>query len=477
MLRPFAALVAIAAQTLLFTRVIPVNPATVGFLYLIAILLIATGWGLIEAVLASVAATLCYNYFFLPPVGTLHVADPLNWVALVTFLATSLIASQLSERAKRRAREAAVRELEMQRLYALSRAILLAETERPLAQHIALETARIYGSPLVLIYDSDVRQTYHAGTRTIPELERQLLDAAARGTRLRDDPSQTIVSAIGAGGQTVGSIALQGASISDMAFQGLLNLISLGLEKARGLEAATRAEAARQSEEFKSTLLDALAHEFKTPLTSIKAATTGILASGAASPEDLREVVTIIDQEASRLGALVNEATHLARIEAGKLQLNKRPSRARSIIDAALASLAQAVEGRPVELSVPDDLPAISVDADLMQTVFRHLIDNAVKYSPPLSSISITAWAAGSILMFSVRNEGEGIAETEQSRIFEKYYRGSAVRHRIPGTGMGLALASEIVLAHGGEIRVESSPGQGAEFSVSVPLAERRIPV
>ncbi len=262
-----------------------------------------------------------------------------------------------------------------------------------------------------------------------------------------------------------------------MAFQGVLNLISLGLEKARNLEAATRADAARQSEEFKSVLLDALAHEFKTPLTSIRAAATGILPSGAASPADLREVVSIIDQEASRLGALLDEAVHLARIEAGKLQLEKRPFPVRSIVDAALTSLDAALEGRNVQLSIPEDLPAIIVDRELMEIVLRHLIDNAVKYSPPPSPISISAWTSAGVLIFSVHNEGEGIAETEQSRIFEKFYRGSAVRNRIPGAGMGLALANEIVLAHGGEIRVESSPGQGAEFFISLPPAERRMPV
>ena len=135
-LRPAGALAAIAVETFLFQRWIPVNITTVGFLYLITILAIATEWGLVEAVLASVAATVCYNFFFFPPVGTLTIADPLNWVALLTFLITSLTASQLSERAKRRTREAASRQLEMESLYSLSRAILLAETDQPLARHV-----------------------------------------------------------------------------------------------------------------------------------------------------------------------------------------------------------------------------------------------------------------------------------------------------------------------------------------------------
>jgi len=475
-LRPAGALAAIAVETFLFQRWIPVNITTVGFLYLITILAIATEWGLVEAVLASVAATVCYNFFFFPPVGTLTIADPLNWVALLTFLITSLTASQLSERAKRRTREAASRQLEMESLYSLSRAILLAETDQPLARHIAREISRIYELPSVIIYDRDTGQMHRGGPGEIPGIQKQILDSAAHGTHFRDDQTQTIVSTISFGGQPSGSVALKGASLSDVALQGLLNLIALGLEKARGQEAATRAEAARQSEEFKSTLLDALAHEFKTPLTSIRAATTGILASGSTKPEELRELLAIMDQEANRLSALVNEAIHLARIEAGKVQLNKQACPARTIVDAALTQMDSALEGRHIELSVANDLPPVLVDRELTQIVFRHLIDNAVKYSAAMSPISIAARPSGGALVFSIRNEGEGINEWEQPKIFEKFYRGSTVRHRIPGTGMGLAITREIVLAHGGDIRVDSSPGEGAEFIVSLPLAGKEIP-
>src|SRR5437667_1769277 len=234
----------------------------------------------------------------------------------------------------------------MESLYSLSRAILLAETDQPLARHIAREISRIYELPSVIIYDRDTGQMHRGGPGEIPGIQKQILDSAAHGTHFRDDQTQTIVSTISFGGQPSGSVALKGASLSDVALQGLLNLIALGLEKARGQEAATRAEAARQSEEFKSTLLDALAHEFKTPLTSIRAATTGILASGSTKPEELRELLAIMDQEANRLSALVNEAIHLARIEAGKVQLNKQACPARTIVDAALTQMNSALEGR-----------------------------------------------------------------------------------------------------------------------------------
>lgn len=470
--RASGALFAIAAVTFICTRLISVNPTTVGFLFLITILLIATKWGLREAVLASIVATLCFNFFFLPPIGTFTIADAQNWVALVAFLVTSLIASQLSQRAKRRTVEAESRQTEIERLYALSRAILLTDTKQPIAKQIAGEIATIYQVPSVTIYDRSSLEIHRAGPEDIPDVQQKLQDVAMLGTLVRDEQTQTVVTAITLGGQPIGSLALKGAFFSDTALQALSNLVAMRLEKARGQELASRAEAARQSEEFKSTLLDGLAHEFKTPLTSVKAATSAILSSGVVKPEEQLDLLTIIDQEADRLSALVTEAIHLARIEAGKIQPKKQPYPVRPLIETTLQQMETALEGRSVECSVAADLPPILVDMELMQLLIRQLIDNAVKYSPPGSPIRIGARLTGDAVAISVRNDGQGVTALEKSRIFEKFYRSASARSQVPGTGMGLAIAREIVLAHGGNIWVESNPGQGAEFFASVPAGK-----
>lgn len=475
-LRSAGALAAIAAWTYVCRRLIDVNPTTVGFLYLITILLIAAKWGLVEAVLGSLVAALCYNYFFLPPIGRFTIAEPSNWVALAAFLVTSLIASQLSERAKRRTVEAVNRQLEMERLYALSRAILLADTSQPMGRQIAREIARIYELPAVTLYERSSGEIHRGGPEEIADLQAELRNAAIQGTLFREDQTRTIVSAVNFGGRPVGSLALRGAALSDMALQALSNLVSLGLEKARNQEAANRAEAARQSEEFKSTLLDALAHEFNTPITSIKAATSSILSSDKLKPADQLEMLAILDQEATRLGTLVNEALHLARIEAGKIQLNRQPASMAAVINQAVKLMEPSLEGRAVDISVSDGLPTVLIDAELVQLVLRHLLDNAVKYSPAGSPVHITARHSGDFVIVGVRNEGEGIPEWERSKIFEKYYRGSSAGRRVPGTGMGLPITREILLAHGGDIWAESSPGEGVEFLVSLPLAKQDTP-
>lgn len=473
--RVSGALAAVGAVTLLFARLIPVNPTTVGFVYLITILVIATVWGLTESVVASLAATLCFNFFFLPPVGTFTIADPQNWVELFAFLATSLIASHLSERAKRRTIEAVSRRQDVDRLYALSRAMLSTDRNQPFAAQIAEQIARIFEFSSVVIFDRSRGHTHHAGPAEPPEISGKLQEAATKGTLFRDLDTQTIVTPISLGGQPIGGLALEGASLTDTGLQALSNLVAIGIERTRAQEVAAHAAAAQHSEEFKSTLLDALAHEFKTPLTSIKTAATAILSSGVTKPEQQHELLTIIDQEASRLAGLVTEAIHVASIEAGKIHLNREPYSVRELIQTALHQKGTVLDGRAVKVSVADNLREAFVDVELAQLVMRQLIDNAVKYSPPASPIRIAAGVAGETVVIRVRNEGPGISEAEKTKIFEKFYRAADARQQVTGTGMGLAVARQIALAHGGDLLAESVPGQGAEFAVSFPAAGKVI--
>jgi two-component system, OmpR family, sensor histidine kinase KdpD len=463
----------IAAITFICFRLIHVNATTVGFAYLVGILLVATAWGLLEATVASVAAMLCFNYFFFPPVGTFTVADPQNWVALFAFLTTSITASQLSSRAKRRTKEAVERQREMERLYALSRAILLTDTTQPIAKQIAHEIARTFDFPGLAIFDRSTGEIHRAGPEDIPEVDDKLRETAVQGTQFQDDTAPVVVTAIRLGGQPIGSLVIKGAALSDTALQSLSNLVAVGLERVRGQETVNRAEAARQSEELKSTLLDAIAHEFKTPLTSIKAAAGALLADPATESNGQRELVTIVDEEADRLARLVTDAIQMARIEGGKLQLNRGLHSASFLISRALQQVKPFVEGREVRVLVPESLPLVSVDAELIQLAIRQIIDNALKYSNPTTPIKIGARVGEKCVILSVSDQGPGIAEEEQARIFEKFYRSARDRHLITGTGMGLTIAREILRAHGGDVGVRSSPVRGSEFYLSLPVVSQ----
>ncbi|MGH7487889.1 MAG: DUF4118 domain-containing protein, partial [bacterium] len=269
----------IGLVTLVCVRIVPVNATAAPLVYLLVILAAATGWGLAEAITASVAAVLCFNFFFLPPVYTFTIADPQNWVALFVFLATSAVASQLSGRAKTQAKEALARQREMERMYALSRAILLAGVKPEAIKQIAFEIAHVFGFPAVAIYDREGAQTYRGGPQDFTNIEDQLQEAALQGTQFRDDAAGLTITSIQLGGEPIGALAVRGGAISDTALQAIAYLVAIAAERIRSDQAASRAEAARESERLKSTLLDAIAHEFQTPLTSIKAASTALLST------------------------------------------------------------------------------------------------------------------------------------------------------------------------------------------------------
>jgi two-component system, OmpR family, sensor histidine kinase KdpD len=468
-IRFVAVLAIIAAITFLCFRLVSVNATTAGFIYLIAILIIATACGLLESMVASLAAVLCFNYFFFPPIGTFTISEPRNWVALFAFLATSIIASQLSARAEQRAHEAMERREEMERLYALSRAILLTEADRAAPKQFASEVAQIFDFPAVALYEPDMGAIYRAGPADLPGVDEKLREAAALGTLFRDELSGTTVAPIHLGGHPIASVAINGYALSDSALQAISNLVAIGLEKVRGQEAASQAEASRRSEELKSTLLDAIAHEFKTPLTSIKAAASALLLDSARTAEQQRELIAVVNEEADRLARLVTETIRMARIEAGEIRLNEKLCPVQNLLLAAREHLGPITEGRTLDVQIEAQLPLVHADSELLELAIRQVIDNALKYSPPKSSISIRAAASENGVIITVQDQGAGIPEADQPHVFEKFYRGSNLRSKLAGTGMGLAVARQILRAHGGDIRIGGSSERGSEFIISFP--------
>jgi two-component system sensor histidine kinase KdpD len=261
---------------------------------------------------------------------------------------------------------------------------------------------------------------------------------------------------------------VSGAPISDSAVYAIANLAAITLERVQAEEVAGRTEAARQNEAMKSMLLDALAHEFKTPLTSIKFAASSLLDE---EPTAQRELVTIIGEETDRLDSLVTETIRMARIEAGDLQLRKRRQDVRELIGSALEKLRILSEDREIGIECPPNLPNVFVDPELAALALRQLVGNAMKYSHPDSPIEIRASEQGLFVRISVRDNGPGIAEKDISRIFERYYRVADRADRVPGTGIGLTVARDIVRAHGGEMSVDSGPGRGSDFFFTLPIA------
>lgn len=448
-------------------KILSLNSTANALSFLLFVLVIATRWGLWAAILASATATVLFNFFFLPPVGTLTIADPQNWIALAAFLITAVIASELSNRAQRQAAAAIEQRREVERLYELSRAVLLDTGEHGFGSTITHQIANSFGFESVFFYDLAARKTYSAGAREITisntEIEK-VTEPTLLSEGLRAIPVRL-------GNKSVGVLAVSG-EVGKPALEAVANLVAITIERAASQELANRAGAARKSEELKSSILDALAHEFKTPLTSIKAASTALLSKGAVFPDSSRELLTIIDEEADRMTNLVTEAIQVSRIEAGRIRLSKTATQVSYLVERVVEQMRSRLDDRVIEADVPGVLPDVMVDRDLMELAVRQLLDNALKYSRPGTPIGIQVRSTGTHVQVSVTDSGPGLSHEEQQKIFEKFYRGKAVRQKLPGTGMGLNIVKDIVNAHSGTIHVQSTMNVGTTFLIELPAAQ-----
>jgi two-component system sensor histidine kinase KdpD len=451
----------VAGITLVGYRWLHLNPTTLALAYLLGVLGISASWGLRQAVFMSVIATLAFNYFFLPPIGTFTIADPQNWIALFAFLVTAVTASELSERARRGARSAIERRQELERLYAFSQLLL----------------SSIRSAALWLSSRADV---YRSGP-AIDGLESSDLQLiCVRGEPRFDAVHQLAFMPLRMGMRVVGCMGVAGSLLSRQTLEAIGSLVAITIERAGAVEKLSRAEASRESEQLRSVLLDSVTHEFRTPLTAIKASVTSLLGSTSHSPdghspdghspEERQELLTIINEESDRLNRLIGEAAEMAQLDANKVEFRFESAPIGNPIAEALDELKQLLVQHPVEVRIPAELPNARMDTAHIKEVMVHLIENAAKYSPAGAPIRITAEARNQTLTVNIADRGPGIDDFEQSLVFEKFYRGRNQRVQVHGTGMGLAICKAIVEAHGGHLGVTSQLGHGSVFYFSLPL-------
>jgi two-component system sensor histidine kinase KdpD len=467
--RVLVALSGVVLVTFVGYRVIPVNATTVGFAYLLLILIVASTSGFLEAALSSLLATLLFNFFLLPPVGTFTVADPQNWVALFSFLATSLIASRLSAKAKARASEAIERQRDLERLYAFSRALLLIDRSSPFAKQLVEKLVEIFNLGAAVLYERHTGEFYSVGISGPEGFEDDLrLAAMPDGPSTEGRPPYVIVG-VRRGSEPVASMALRGSTMPDSVLQGVANVVAIGLERARAQDLAQQVEAARQSEQLRTTLIDAMAHEFKTPLTLIKAATTSLLANPDVPTESRQEQLTIADEEAEHLRELIDDAIEMARLDTARIELHPEMANLHDTLQDVLASMRTEIDERPVRMLCYDPLPAMAFDKRLMKLAIRQLLDNALKYTSAETAVEMGAQVKDGLLSVEVTDYGKGIPAEEQLRIFDRFYRSPSVKRQIPGSGLGLSIAHGIVRAHNGEMTVSSRPGL-TTFRITLPV-------
>ncbi|HLJ28420.1 MAG TPA: DUF4118 domain-containing protein [Candidatus Angelobacter sp.] len=456
---------------LIYFKYAHVNPTTVALSFLLAILAVSAAWGLAYAVPMSVLAALCFNFYFLPPVKTFTIADTQNWVALVAFLVTSIIASHLSERARREALAATHRRMEMERLYSFSGQLLITDNVVELLKSIPSYIVETFGVKDAAIHLADKDKIYRSGAETESLSSAELREVSSRGETVLNAGRERCFVPLRMGVRRMGSLGIFGAVLSHETLEALGGLVAIAVERAGAVDTLMRSEASRESERLRSALLDSITHDFRTPLTSIKASITSLRSGATMTAEEHQDMLAVIEEETDRLNRLVGEAVEMAQLDAHEVKLELEPHQIHEAIDAALEDSKAVIGGHPIEVRLAKDLPPATMDVAWIKKVLQHLIENAAKYSPDSAPIFISSELRNNRLITSVADRGAGIDDLERSMVFDKFYRGQGQRYRVQGSGMGLAIVKAIVEAHQGRIEVTSQLKQGSVFSFGLPTA------
>jgi len=449
------------------------NSTIAAMVFLVLVVWSATLAGKWLSLYIAVLCAVSFDYFFLPPVHSLAISGVQEWVAMVSFVASCLVVSRVAERARRQNRQAEQRREDVERLYALSQEMMLHEDAAGLVRDLPRLIERIFALDGVLLYVRDQDQFY-SSTAELPMSVRASLRAMTQGPNpTLSAPEGFSAMALMLGLRPVGALGWQPALLSHEVATAVSAQVAIALTRSIAMEASTRMEAAREGERLRTALIDSLTHELRTPLTSIRAAATTLMQGEGLDEAARQDLAALVDEEASRLDFLIGEAVEMAEIDANVVHVHPVQQHTRTLLDQAVEESRAVLAGHRVIIAVEGaDNPAW-FDAHLLGRVFRHLLENAARYTPPGSRIVLRSRREGDRLEFRVEDNGPGIDSLDLPLIFEKFYRGKKGAAIGKGTGMGLAITRAIMAAHGGSIEVSSVPGQGTSFRFWVPLVEK----
>jgi two-component system sensor histidine kinase KdpD len=443
--------------------------STAGFLYLLTVVVVAQTCGLRQATFTSVIGVACLDYFIVPPIFSFEPGSTQNLVALATFIFCALIVSRLSAREKRHALDARRRRKSMEKLYAVSRETLKLDLRQPPGPQLAALIRDSFQLECVAIYDEAPGRADGRGSN---DKERELVRVAFLEGIERDEPGAdqatlTSLRLLRADHRLTGALYLRGA-LDPLTADALASLTSIALERCRSFDKESQAEAARQSEQMRTAVLDALAHAFKTPLTAIRTASAGLLEIGHLSEPQL-DLATLVEEQAAELNDLTTRLLQTARLDTAGLSVQPEEVVVSGLIKEVLSNQSRKLDQHPVEVSITDRSLATQGDRGLLATIVSQFVDNAAKYSPPGSPIRVAAEGHHSQVVISVHNEGAPIRIEDRERIFERFYRCPETKDVTPGTGIGLSIARKAAEAHHGHVWVISGEGEGNTFFVSLP--------
>jgi len=443
------------------------------FLYLIIVVLQSLIGDFLSSAVVSIIADLCLNFFFAAPLFSFRVSDSSDSWALVAFLITGLVITRLTTKVRREMQTSELHRREVKLLYELSKRLFaLDPREEMLTKSVALFRT-VFGLQAVCLYDGMDAELYSDGDSHAGLAERTR--AAYISRQDSDDAvSGVFVRALQAAGNTTGAIGFDGLRDAELIAGPLAELAGAVLERARVFRDASHADAAAQAEVFRGAVLDALAHEFKTPLATIVTAAGGLRETGGLRPEQL-ELAETAEAEASKLGRLTSRLLRIARLDREEVKPQLELTDVAELVAHLADEYAERWSDRKLSVTKAVTSAEAFADPELLQLALRQLLDNACRYSCAGSAIKIGIELKDEYVAVRIWNQGRPIATSERARVFERFYRGPETRQVVPGSGLGLYVARKIAQAHSGSVELEGDgppDREGTSFCLTIPIAE-----
>ena len=457
-------------------RGMSLNSSTIGFPYLVVVLLASLRGGLAAGTVASVFATLCYNFFFFPPLYTLTIHEAANWMALAVFLVTSVVVSRLVVAARIQAERAEQRRNELETLYGLSIDLFTATNRAGALGEAAGRALSLLGAReggLVLFDGSPYRQNVVWWVGERPDHLEDLIAGVGRHKEPLEFPSplgRDVYLPLLIGGMTAGAVVARGTEASKQALVSASRLVGLAVEREKFIEDNAHVQALRESETLKTSLLRAISHDLSTPLTAITLQTEA-LRREAEMNDRLKGPVAAIAGETGRLHRRIDNLLAMARLEAGKAKPRREPTPPADLFHAVRENLPLVFESRPVTIQVEDDCADANVDPSLVLEVLVNLIENAHRVSPPGAPLELVARTHPldpSQVRIEVLDRGPGMPAGVSDP------DGNLLAHAttdVAQRGLGLEIARSLAAANGGSIGITPREGGGTVVRIDVPAA------
>jgi two-component system sensor histidine kinase KdpD len=446
------------------------NLSSATSIHLFLVVVIALRWGFLEASIVSLFSVACLDFFFTEPLFAFYISDSHDWVALLTFEAAALLVSRLSNQASRHARDSESHQERLQKLYELSQRILLldrmGDVEKQLADLIC-SSLQVKG---VALWNALDLRVCKSGTCDLSDEE--IRSSFYMEANSDDPPGNVSRRVLRSGTRPIGALALCGHSLDAASVNAAASLAAVAIERARSFSTEANAEAARQSEQLRSAILDGLAHAFKSPLTTIRVSSSGLLAMNTLSGAEKR-LVTLIDRHAGQLSDLTHHLLLTAKLDKSDLKVNREDIDLAQLITSSLQSSSHELGGHAIELQGAPGHNMVRADRKLLQMALSQILDNAVKYSRPGSPLVIEIREERTEIAISVKNEGSFIPSEEREKVFQRFYRCSGSIGTVSGTGIGLSVVRRIAEAHQGSVSVESDSVNGTTFAIRLPHLEK----